>query len=230
MRDKQNYFRLTYSYLALRKAIGWIGLLLPFVLIIGGFCFNQGFEDSISDYYYTQMGDVFVGSLFAIALFMFFYTGYDEIDNITGNFAGVFAIGTALFPTPREFGPNVITSPHFAFAALLFTTLAFFSFFIFTRGDKKNNQKIKRNRIYRTCAIVMVLSLALSALFLILFADTFSNTNLFFWGETIALVAFGVSWLTKGGHILSDKKYYRLSKKMNLLKRSKKYIHIKHNY
>lgn len=225
MRDKQKYMRLTYSYLAIRKAIGWIGILLPFVLMIGGFCFNRGFEESISDYYYTQMGDVFVGCLFAIALFMFFYTGYDNVDNITGNFAGIFAIGTALFPTPKVFGPNVITSPHFAFAGLLFTTLAFFSFFIFTRGDKKNKQKRKRNIIYRTCALVMVLSLGLSAIFLIFFIDIFSKINLFFWGETAALVAFGVSWLTKGGHILSDKKEYRLTKKMTLLKRSKKYIY-----
>ncbi len=29
------YTRLTYSYLALRKAVGWIGILLPFVLLLG---------------------------------------------------------------------------------------------------------------------------------------------------------------------------------------------------
>jgi hypothetical protein len=29
-------------------------------------------------------------------------------------------------------------------------------------------------------------------------------TSLIFWAETIALVAFGVSWLTKGGSIFPD--------------------------
>ena len=28
---------LTFSYLALRKAVGWIGILLPFVMMLGGY-------------------------------------------------------------------------------------------------------------------------------------------------------------------------------------------------
>jgi hypothetical protein len=32
-----------------------------------------------------------------------------------------------------------------------------------------------------------------------------SGSSFVFWSETIALIAFGVSWLTKGGTIYPDK-------------------------
>jgi hypothetical protein len=78
---------LTYSYLALRKAVGWIGILLPFVLMLGGYLiFKEDFTlKNISVYYYTGMRNILVGSLCAISLFLFFYKGYDKWDNMTGN-------------------------------------------------------------------------------------------------------------------------------------------------
>ena len=68
------YSRHTYSYLALRRAVGLIGTLLPFVLMTGGVLVCCGLDvtqESISHFYYTCMRDVFVGALCAIALFMF---------------------------------------------------------------------------------------------------------------------------------------------------------------
>lgn len=221
MSKKNKYIRLTYSYLAIRKTTGWIGILLPFVLMVGGICFKGVVEPSISDYYYTEMGDIFVGSLFAIALFMFFYTGYDKIDNIVGNFAGFFAIGTAIFPTPQDLGVNLSTTPHFFFASALFLTLAIFSLFIFTRGNRFNRKKRIRNRIYITCGITMILSLIASAIFLNLFADNYPQSSFFFCGETIALVAFGISWLTKGGTLYPDNKKFNNRKDIYYLKRKK---------
>ena len=94
---------LAWSYLALRKAIGGLGTSLPFVLSLGAIIvFKTGMQASLSDYYYTGMRDVFVGTLCAIGVFLFSYEGYtgkDDNDNLVGNFAGVFAIGVALFPT-----------------------------------------------------------------------------------------------------------------------------------
>lgn len=49
------------------------------------------------------------------------------------------------------------------------------------------------------CLIVIVL-------YKILMKDNTHESSLVFWGETIALVAFGVSWLTKGEAIYPDKK------------------------
>jgi hypothetical protein len=62
---------LVLSYLGLRKAVGIIGLALPFVLAFGKILLQSpGIQDSISAYYYTDMGNVFVGSLCAIGVFL----------------------------------------------------------------------------------------------------------------------------------------------------------------
>lgn len=101
MEPKDKYLRHTYSYLALRKAVGWIGILLPFTLMLGVFFIFKGeiIQKSISHYYHSGMGDVLVGALCAVALFMFFYSGHDKWDDRAGNVAAIFAIGVAWFPT-----------------------------------------------------------------------------------------------------------------------------------
>ncbi|MBK7306434.1 MAG: hypothetical protein IPI88_04935 [Chitinophagaceae bacterium] len=38
---KNNNDNLIVSYLAIRKAIGWLGLLLPFILLIGNYVINK---------------------------------------------------------------------------------------------------------------------------------------------------------------------------------------------
>jgi len=122
------------TYHTLRKAIGIVGLALPFVLVIGNvlFLLLQGevpsMGHSISGYYYTVMGGVLVGSLCAIGVFLFSYIGYDNpdwllspervpnwlrgfarvTDNRASNIAGACAIGVALFPTPRGSDPTTL--------------------------------------------------------------------------------------------------------------------------
>src|SRR5262252_370496 len=90
---------LVISYLALRQAVGIIGTSLPFVLVLGKFILEgPGIQPSISDYYYTVMRNVLVGSLCAIGVFLMSYRGYERKDDIAGDLACVFAIGVAIFP------------------------------------------------------------------------------------------------------------------------------------
>ncbi len=207
MRDEQKYSRHTHSYLSLRKAVGWIGLLLPFVLMLGLFILFRGevVQKSISHYYHTGMRDIFVGALCAIALFMFFYSGYDKWDNRAGNLAGLFAIGVAWFPT-TEVGPSDWTGKtHFFCAALLFITLAIFSLFLFTKkGVNPTPRKLKRNWIYILCGIIMIACLIAIVVFYNFIRADPSESSFVFWAETVALVAFGVSWLTKGETLFPD--------------------------
>jgi len=73
--EKENKYSIhTYSYLSLRKAVGWIGMSLPFVLMLGVILIFNGnlIQESISHYYYTGMRNVFVGALCAVGLFLFF--------------------------------------------------------------------------------------------------------------------------------------------------------------
>jgi len=199
----------TYSYLALRKAVGWIGILLPFVLSLGSvFLFGEkSLRENISLYYYSGMRDVFVGALCAIALFLFFYKGYDRWDNIAADLAALFALGIAFFPTVPEGKYNAAATIHFISAAVFFIILAGMSFFLFTRSKPDpTKRKIIRNKIYIGCGLVMIVCLVAILIFYIFFNEKRPDSRLVFWSETIALIAFGISWLTKGGTLYPDKK------------------------
>src|SRR6185436_4271209 len=66
---------LDVSYLALRKSIGWIGILMPWVARAVANLRSGTPLMSISAYYYTSGRDIFVGSLFGAGLFLSFYRG-----------------------------------------------------------------------------------------------------------------------------------------------------------
>jgi hypothetical protein len=200
---------LTFSYLALRKAVGWIGILLPFVLMLGGhLIFKEDFTlKNISVYYHTGMRNVFVGSLCAISLFLFFYKGYDKWDDRMGSLAGFLALITAFFPTVKEGPYDWQAHVHFYSAACLFIILSGISLFLFTKkAAYPTSRKLKRNRIYIICGSLMIASLLAAEIFIIFFDDVHPNSTFVFWAETVTLVSFGVSWLTKGGTLYPDKK------------------------
>ena len=118
---------LIISYLTLRKIIGWLGMLLPFILLVGNFTINRlnilnnaffinidcskpyqadgFFKFSISHYYYSTVGELFTGVLIAVALFMFSYKGHvlrkgekGLSDKALTSLAGLFALGVVVFP------------------------------------------------------------------------------------------------------------------------------------
>jgi hypothetical protein len=80
--------------------VGWIGTLLPIVLIVSNMIFFTSPRPySMSGYYYTGMRNVFVGALCALGVFLVAYAGYDKVDRWITNIAGFCAIGVAFFPT-----------------------------------------------------------------------------------------------------------------------------------
>ena len=133
---------LIISYMFLRKTVGWIGSLLPIILIAGNrIFFTASLPGSMSGYYYTQMRDIFVGALCALGVFLVAYAGYDEIDRWITNIAGLCAIGVAFFPTKPPVcaanartctapgvahlsaGQQVVGDIHLFFAAVTFIAL-----------------------------------------------------------------------------------------------------------
>lgn len=201
--------RHTYSYLALRNTVGWIGILLPFILMLGVFLIFNGniIHESISHYYHTGMRNVFVGAICAIALFMFFYSGYDIWDNLAGHMAGIFAIGVAWFPVTEVGDSDIIGIIHFVSATLFFLILAVFSLFLFTKTNKKKDptpRKLIRNKIYIACGIIIIACLIAIAIYHNIAHDDNSKSSFVFWTETVALVTFGVSWITKGETLYPD--------------------------
>jgi hypothetical protein len=213
MKNENPNESLLYSYMALRKAVGWIGILLPFTLMLGVWLIfsEKIIMRSISHYYHSGMGDVFVGAICAIALFLFFYKGYDnwgriKWDNWLASLGGFFALGIALFPATNMGPSNWVGMVHLFCAAAFFIILACYALFIFTKtkkGSTPTPEKLARNRIYRACGIIMLACLLGILLFLNLGFDK-SVSSFVFWAETVALVAFGVSWLVKGGVMMGD--------------------------
>lgn len=214
--------KLVIGYLQIRKIIGILGLTLPLVLIVGNFIIGgcNYVQMSISQYYYTAIGDVFIGILFAISIFLFSYKGYDAHDNKMGNWACIFGLATAIFPTnmkepvpPCNFAlspypfPDYFKYVHTGAAVVFFIILAYFSLCLFTKSNgPMTDEKLKRNRIYKICGWVIIGCLI--SLFIIYLSDSLSETlapiKPIFVLETIILWAFGLSWLVKGEFILAD--------------------------
>lgn len=208
---------LAAAYKYLQRAVGLIAVLLPLVLAIGNFVFGGNeLRGSISDYYYTPMGNVFVGSLCALAVFFLSYNYRPlpmfELDNILSTAASLAALGVAFFPTTDDGatssqGEKVVAFVHLACAGVLFSLLAIFALFLFTRTRDKMSmtaEKKHRNVLYRTCGWIIVASILLVIVANI--AKPPSSWHTLFWLETISVVAFGISWLVKSGFlgILAD--------------------------
>jgi hypothetical protein len=215
LKEIQN--ELVVPYKILRVTVGALGMGLPLILYAGGkLIFGFGVRGSLSAYYHTDMRDVLVGILFALGVFLFSYKGYDRADDMAGYLACFFAIGTAVFPTlPTEGAVTAIdernSTIHFIFAASFLLTLTYFALFLFTKSNKMPSEmsplKRIRNTVYQACGGIMLLSMLLLAAYFLLRGGEgpFLGTSVpTFWLETLAIVAFGVSWFVKSEVILKD--------------------------
>lgn len=201
-------------------------------LLLHGDVGGQGgwVERSISAYFHTGMREVFVGSLSAIAVFLVCYKGYERRDDLAANLAGLCALVVALFPTherpqaathggapapdsvtlfsgPAGADPEFVSKVHFAAAALFFVTLAVMSLYLFTRSDQvtPTPQKRLRNKVYVTCGVTILVCIALIAAGKLGFDEQFeAQTRFVFWLESVAVIAFGFSWLTKAEFVFKD--------------------------
>ena len=211
---------LIISYLTLRKAVGVLGLLMPIIVRVGARYFEQiPSNTSISAYYYTGMRDVFVGTLAAIGVFLFCYRGPDKQDNILTNIAGACAVAIGLLPTEPEYHPLILAKfpqlltdicyrnhgPlgfHIYVVGAFFLIISYLTIFRFTKSTQPNitERKKSRNKVYIACGVVMVICIVL-----IVIIKLRDMTSSIFWPETVAIVAFGIAWLTKGHAILKDR-------------------------
>lgn len=195
------------SNIITRRIIGILAMSLPVLLILTNILFGvKAVQDSISHYYYTPAIGAFALVLGFTAMFLIIYKGYDRFDRVACFIAGVSAIGIILFPTNANedslfswhTNTNII---HFVFSGVFFITLAVISLFLFTKSiGYATEQKIRRNALYRICGIIILSATVLIVLFH--FAKIYWVT---LWLEWIGIIAFGISWLTKGETILKDK-------------------------
>jgi hypothetical protein len=180
----------------LRATIGWLGMLLPWIVafLIGYF------PQSISATWYTNACTVFMIILGSASFLLISYKGYDLLDDILLTCSGISGLGICIFPCAitsahEAVGTFMIDNQvsnilHCAFAVVFFGLLAYNSLFLFTKGSGEiTPEKRARNVIFRVCGVGMVAS------FLMLLIP---NMPCKMWVvETIALFFFGISFLTK---------------------------------
>jgi hypothetical protein len=215
-------------FLWLRRGIGFLGIILPLVLLLGNSLLSNcnTIQYSISDYYHSNMRDIFVGIICIIALFLFTYRGYDKSDNIASNLACIFALGVAFLPTSIKtanincLNCNYRQYPklHTISAVCFFLILTYFALIQFPKSEKldetiqETDSEIisaskKRKMIYLACGVVMLLSILLTGAYMLFGKkiDFLANKPVVFYLEWAALWAFGISWIVKGKWILNKK-------------------------
>lgn len=205
------------SYLLMRAVIGFIGVALPFALVLGDWGLERGsplVRGSLSAYYYSGMRDVFVGALCVTGLFLLTYKVFEHnLDNMLSTVAGVAALGVALFCTNRPGSPPVALTPlqarlgedrvatvHYTCAAVFILSLGIISLYFGIREGRRTEHVGRLSplfwrRFHWTCSAgigVAVLFIAVCEL-----TGWLQRYDLIV-GETLAVLSFGVSWLMKG--------------------------------
>lgn len=211
---------LIHSFLALRKAVGWMAIALPIVLLAVHFGPRL---TSISQSYYRDVNAIFVGMLCAIGVFLLFYRGYDGRDRAASFVAGICAIVVSQVPCGSRCRapvgvfdalwqwqadyPKALVWLHFGAAALMFACLAYFCLALFPQTDKglvPGHRKKRRNRLYIGCGMVIVAGLGLKAVDVFIARQdgaAWLPEAATFWIEAAMIWAFGWSWAVKGESI-----------------------------
>jgi hypothetical protein len=188
------------SYLFMRRAIGWLGFVLPPLLVFGE---PIPFDDrpfplgSLSAYYYSGFREVFVGILWAIGVFLVIYKWPERTrESRVSTYAGFAVIVVALFPTGKP-GAKVPAIPlqdllgevwvervHYAAAGT-------FIFLISRVSRYWARNRPERRRLHRVCELVILAALALAVLE---GATDWPGYGILV-AEFAAVWAFAVSWL-----------------------------------
>lgn len=205
-----------------RQLIGYIGLALPWLLILivlwrDGWPVWEGL-DSVSAYYYTGANALFVGMLFVLGLFLAVYEGYDnklqKWDRRFAKTAAAAAVLVAFFPTsapqvegitPLAWWGPWIGRIHFGAAFVLFAIFAVFCLWLF-RATEKSAAKPGRvkdampdpdsGKKWRNHFYALCGALIFGCI--VWAGYNHVNDKPIFWQEAIALTCFALSWLVKG--------------------------------
>jgi amino acid transporter len=219
---------LVQSFLLVRRALGWLGFFLPLSLIVAGLVLDRDIQSSISAMYHTSAGDLLVGTLIAISVFLWSYVGYSRregevlSDRLISRLAALGAAGVALIPVSPPLGLAAKAPPaiagrlsqtgltdtlHYASAILFFTCLAIFSLVLFRRtgGHAPDADKRANNLIHLIAgALIAAVTVAMLA-YALWYRGRPPETQalldqrpVLFVLETMGIFAFATSWLVKG--------------------------------
>lgn len=200
--------RYVRSYVFTRFTIGLLGALLPLVLVFLEPALFDGLpapRGSLSAYYYSGLREVFVGGLWAIGVFLVVYKFLDfSWESLLSSLAGAAAVLVAAFPTERpgdgvtptpfqvKLGEDFVTAIHYG-AAVAFIALLVPITLFFARDERRRAHRTWQG--FHTVAAGLIVFGGVLAAFT---GITGGPDKGVLFGEWIAILAFGASWLAKG--------------------------------
>ncbi len=215
---KKEHNQLVYSYLTMRKLLGYLGILTPIILYFSSaqLCGCTSPQRAISHFYHTCVQDIFIVIAGAISFFLLIYKGYDWIDHLAFKIAGIGILGLALFPTDYrsdgictrawEAPSSTIGDIHNVCAVVFFLSITLICLFLFTKSNHKQmtEQKRKRNLVFKICGTIMLLCLGAILALNFEIVPVSVEHDIVFYLQSVALFVFGVAWLVKGQAIYRD--------------------------
>jgi len=205
----------------LRLGVGAVGTTLPIALIAGNLLLGDKVivPNSMSASYYTSTRNLFVGALCALGGFLIGYRHTERQDRCS-TFAGLCAVLVAFSPTAPPFPrqePRWVDYTHNGAAVALISTLGLFCLVVFADYAEPGGARpeslgsrflawlrnalviIKRGgwtRIYLIAGFLIFAS-GLLALYTRIWPTSWSSgwPSLYLF-EAIAVVAFGIAWVT----------------------------------
>jgi hypothetical protein len=217
------------SYLLTRMVVGFIGILLPIILIIGEWLFLRGgvhVRGSLSAYYHSSMRDVFVAGLCVTGFLLMTYMAgqRNTRDFWYSLIAGVAVVLVVVFPTGRpgladgaprcgenpmpagcsptqqQLGEALTAGIHFFCATVFILSLARIAF-LFARRDDDRNHEGTVALVQKICSWVIVAAVVGVAVGALINVTFWELTPLYL-GEVASVWAFGVSWLLASRDLL----------------------------
>ena len=157
------------------------------------------------------MREVFVGALCAIAVFLITYKVAERtLDNTLSWLAGISVLAVALFPTTtsrdvdptplqERWGESVVGGIHYAAAAIFIGSLGVISFFFGVREGARPARPGRRSpTFWRNFHWLCAGAIAFAIVGIVVSELVGWPPKALLLGETLAVLAFGASWLMKG--------------------------------
>lgn len=127
----------------LRCMLGWLGLLLPWIVVLLYFAFPESIS---ATYYLPKTITPFMVILGSSSFLLISYRGYDSVDDWVNTISGTCGLGVCLFPCwvydlagqkVGTFNLPIETSNifHVTSAIIFFSLLAINSLFLFTKSE-----------------------------------------------------------------------------------------------
>lgn len=210
--------QLVVSFLTTGRAIAILGIFLPTSMLAWSLLTGSSIRGSLSEYYFTPVRDLMVGTIITMAVFLWSYRGFSDrdddlrADRRVGKIAALAAVLVAFAPiTPRNddrctlvqciIGPQPAAFVHSIGAAVFFICLAIFCLILLPRSVVRGAGERMRVRIYLGCGWIIVAASAFIAIWQFLPAEVIFSIGRYrpvFWAETAAIVAFSSAFIVRG--------------------------------